>query len=325
MKEIAWINTGRAICMICVFVLHTESRFGIDTFAYSFFFMPFFLTFFFFVSGYLMLYNETIDYSKKLKSIVGKMLWPYFVFTTIIWIPKMLKHGQEISVGDYLLDVFGGTASWFIAALIVAELLILAFVKIFHKTFSFYYIFVGGGVFVLAQYLIQWNPNPFPCYYQLGLVNLIFLFLGAAYKRLEKWIEPRLSIYSLLLLSIVYFSILLLDLDMNGVEHVSDTIQWRMVLLDFFENVLGIVWILNLCLLLPSIPVLSYIGKNSIVFYFLSGAVPSVVGLVFNKIYPCHSYGMMLFVTLVSLLAVFPITYLLKNYFPLVINLFYKK
>lgn len=70
---------------------------------------------------------------------------------------------------------------------------------------------------------------------------------------------------------------------------------------------------------------LSYIGKNSIVFYFLSGAVPSVVGLVFNKIYPCHSYGMMLFVTLVSLLAVFPITYLLKNYFPLVINLFYKK
>ena len=100
-KQISWINIGRAICMCCVYFYHSENS-GMENLEYSYFFRPFFLEFFFFISGYLMLIpGKRLDIKHKLNSILSKMIWPYFVFTTIIWVPKMIKHGRDIDFERY--------------------------------------------------------------------------------------------------------------------------------------------------------------------------------------------------------------------------------
>lgn len=319
MKEIQWINTGRAICMICVFVLHSESRFGIDTFRYSYYFMPFFLTLFFFISGYLFLGNDTINYAKKVKSIFGKMIWPYFIFTSLIWIPKMLKYGKDISLYEYFVDVFGGTASWFIAALIVAQLVVLLVTKIFNIAFTHKYLLLGGILFLFSCYLRQKYPSSFPWFYQLGLLNIIYLFMGASYRRIENKMVKYYTIKNLVLMTLSYF--LLMKIDLN--YFVFDF--WTRASFDFIESVIGIVMMLNLCYLLPKIDVISYMGRNSIVFYFLSGASPTIIGYLFNILHFPHSYSMVLLVSFFSLMIIYPVTYILKRYLPFTIDLFYKK
>lgn len=62
-KEISWINTAKAICIILVYAYHSSVYFGYDTFSFKYY-SPFFVTSFFFISGYLvfskLIENKTI-------------------------------------------------------------------------------------------------------------------------------------------------------------------------------------------------------------------------------------------------------------------------
>jgi peptidoglycan/LPS O-acetylase OafA/YrhL len=51
-KQIYWINTLKAICMISVYVLHSEAYYGARV-TYGYFLYPFYVNAFFFISGYL--------------------------------------------------------------------------------------------------------------------------------------------------------------------------------------------------------------------------------------------------------------------------------
>ena len=75
---------------------------------------------FFFISGYLTKV-ETFDFKKTMTSIVKKLLFPYFLFSSIIFIPKHLIHGTEISLPVMLYEILGGFSSWFVAALAVTR------------------------------------------------------------------------------------------------------------------------------------------------------------------------------------------------------------
>lgn len=106
----------------------------------------------------MLIPGKRLDIKHKLNSILSKMIWPYFVFTTIIWVPKMIKHGRDIDIASYFVDVFGGTASWFIAALIVAELMILLLSCFLKDTRQ--YLIVGILTFAAAMVLKIYFPEP---------------------------------------------------------------------------------------------------------------------------------------------------------------------
>lgn len=58
MKEIYWINALKAICMISVYIVHSEEYYGTGGVSYGYVLRPFYVNAFFLVSGYLFLKKE---------------------------------------------------------------------------------------------------------------------------------------------------------------------------------------------------------------------------------------------------------------------------
>lgn len=78
---------------------------------------------FFFLSGYLMFKANGFNIKHKIKSIYRTLLLPYFIFTIAITITKTWVRGQQLVFPDFVTSIITGQASWFIAALITAELI----------------------------------------------------------------------------------------------------------------------------------------------------------------------------------------------------------
>lgn len=57
-KNIVWINSLKAICVIAVFLVHCELYYGFDAGVIDYLVHPFYVNAFFFVSGYLMLRKQ---------------------------------------------------------------------------------------------------------------------------------------------------------------------------------------------------------------------------------------------------------------------------
>ena len=121
MERVSWLDYGKCICMLMVIYSHTVylSTGEINTFLGLM--TPTRLLVFFFISGYLTKV-ETFDFKKTMTSIVKKLLFPYFLFSSIIFIPKHLIHGTEISLPVMLYEILGGFSSWFVAALAVSKI-----------------------------------------------------------------------------------------------------------------------------------------------------------------------------------------------------------
>ena len=51
--NITWIDTVKAVCMICVYLIHSQVYYGLGVADFGWMLIPFYVTAFFFVSGYL--------------------------------------------------------------------------------------------------------------------------------------------------------------------------------------------------------------------------------------------------------------------------------
>lgn len=322
-KQISWINTGRAICMCCVYFYHSEA-FGVENWEYSYFFRPFFLEFFFFISGYLMLVpDKALNVRHKLNSILSKMVWPYWIFTTIIWIPKMIRHGRDIDVASYFVDVFGGTASWFIAALIVAELIILLVSYIIKDTRQ--YLILGVLTFVAAIVLNKYFPEPQPWYYKSGMMGILFMAMGGCYRYYQNRLEYFFTWKNCMLAFFIYLIIMLADYNTFRYTPSTCAVSYECIPLGLIENIVGICFVLLLVRKIPSCSWFDYIGKNSLPFYFLSGACPTLAVALFKRIMPEAGYLTTFIVAFIAIAMAYMATFIIERYFPIMLNVLYKR
>ena len=121
-KRKHWIDLLRGFCMVAILLDHTEIYYTGDNIIGYNYYVANVLVAFFFLSGYLFYKDTPFSLQLKLKAIARYLLLPYFIFTTFIAIPKALAHGFDIP--ETLFSVLTGQASWFIAALIVAEIVL---------------------------------------------------------------------------------------------------------------------------------------------------------------------------------------------------------
>lgn len=63
-----------------------------------------------------------------------------------------------------------------------------------------------------------------------------------------------------------------------------------MDVLGYFFGFLGSVILIWFCKQLPQIKTLTFIGRNSICFYFMSGALPITLSAIVKRIYPDPSF-----------------------------------
>lgn len=142
-----WIDCLRGFCMMAILLFHAEIYYtGTSIIGYNLYVSDA-LYLFFMLSGYL-LYKKAgmIDIKYKLKSVLRNLLWPYFIFTSVMAVPKALAHGERVdNVWVLVQNVVTGQASWFIAALIVAEILFVITLRLCRGS-----LFALGSVCVLS-------------------------------------------------------------------------------------------------------------------------------------------------------------------------------
>lgn len=312
-KNIGWVNTGRALSMLGIYIAHCNFYYlNLDS-TILLFTNLFRIPFFYFISGFLFFRSlEKYSEKEKLKKIINKLIWPTIFFTSLIWLPKMLVHGKDTNFIFFVKDVLGGTASWFISSIIVGQLLLL-FVRKFIKNI-FFILGIGFIFFLLAFYLVKINPDPFPWYYKSGLMSFFFLSLGGVlfvyYDKIKKIIS-----YKLLIISFIISLIMHCFTFNNGIFQNISLVRYDNIPLGLFNNIIGIFFMLQLCHYIPEIKWLQYIGKNSMLFYFLGGGVPLLLGYIVKSYIPLQGYIMTICIIILSMAIVFPISYIINKYF----------
>ncbi len=326
-KNIAWINTLKAICIIAVFFVHCQSYYGASISEANQFVHTFYVNAFFFVSGYLLFWKQLSaprineDMHSYMLTGGGKLLFnnilfriilPSIIFSAIEFFPSCIIQGRGIDVGFALVKTIGGGTYWFTSALVVAELILLVLFLFRKKNIWFYTIaclclgiacmvlndlgLIRGGVWAWRQ----------------GMIALIFLAMGGLYWRYEKSIDKLMRWWFISPLAIIYIIVVLMFGRFSN--PLISTLEIQP--LGIVASVIACLLLVWLCKRLPDTKLLSFIGKNSIGFYFMSGALPVSLSLVAHKFMTISSVWIMLTMWLVCMVFAYVIVVIINHWFP---------
>lgn len=326
MKRIAWIDFLRGLCMIAILLDHTELYYaGVNIIDYGAY-VENALCIFFFISGYLFFGKN--DYRHKLYSILRCLLLPYFVFTLIIAVPKAVVHGYPIT--DGLVEILTGEASWFVSALIVAELLFLGILRLSRNKEGIM-IVCSAVSFVCCLLLLRLgnSTDSFIYYWNIdnALMAVPLLYLGWTYHKHERIFSKLNGIsFTVFILLIV---VIVKDYEYNySISMLVEPIavgNWLIFAIDIATTTLLMI---NLSKGLKSVcssvlmRAIECTGKRSLIYYFFCGAVPLTVSSVFDKFgFVYHgSYARVILVFLLVYFLTSVIAWIVYRYFPFLVK-----
>ena len=316
--NIFWIDNIRAICMTIIFYRHAEAYADIPSLFDNLTAM-YYVNGFFVVSGYLHFkkyLTKEINISEELKNIFFKMIIPVIFFPAIQIIPKYIffRH-QDISLFNIAAEIFGGTASWFVSALVSAKLLLIILFSLFRKRLLCYAV----STIVLAasaHYLTYIDPTPFPWFYKSGMAATLFMLFGGIIQHYDLASGKKLrfaSIISCIILAIWIFT----------------NFPAKAILRSCQINIWGIAVSFASCILLilvakhtPQNRVLDFIGRNSILFYFFCNSVPATLCTICKLLsIKTDSFLLPATVTIISMGLTSVLTFVINRYAPFLLDL----
>lgn len=322
MKErLHWVDALRGMCMLAILLYHTEMYYvGKELIDYDLYVTDS-LYMFFFLSGYLI-YKENgeLHLLKKVKSIVRTLLVPYLIFTSVIAVPKAFAHGNALDFTGIVWDIFSGSSSWFVATLIVAELLFVGTLRVVKG--NVVYLFIVSAAACVASFFYPKHVNEF-CFWQIdnALLAMGFLFLGYVFHKLEKCTDCYKK-YILCIAPIAWVALKIYvhanDIVMSiGFLKVSN---YYIFAVNVLVGILSFVY--SFKQIRYPIPFLEWIGRHSLVYYFLCGGVPLLIGKIFNKVGMAYNgnYLLVMLAFLAVIIVSTPIVALIYRYLPFAVG-----
>ena len=314
MNRIGWIDFLRGLSMMLILVFHTEVYYKEYDVTLYYIYVTNAIILFYFISGYLFYRPETFNLKKKLNAIARSLLFPYFIFTSLIAVPKLLVRQEAINLQEIVINIITGRASWFIAALIVGELF---FALLLTKTRGkITWLLTDAIACLIIYYVIPFNQHNY-WQWQDALLAVTFLSAGYIYHQYDNHFntinKPLYSLIFLLILIIIKVYEYHVDLPMRNiaVENVplflADCIVWLMLVISIIRYI-------------PRCKMIEWTGRHCIIYYFLCGGCPLIISIFFNKIglpYNNYLYRYLLALIAVYLLAT-TLTYLIYKYIPFI-------
>ena len=235
----------------------------------------------------------------------------FIVFSLFLGITKVLFRGESIDFILIIKNILTGNASWFISALIMCQLFLVIIryicnnriLLLFACTIPFLYISFTKNY---SNYSIIDGTS----------ISILFMYFGYLYKKTEKLLDSINNIYYIflaLILILLKITVFIYNLDMtfyyisidNYLIFLLDTLLWCIIIVKIVKQI----HIENIY-----ISYMEWIGKHTLVFYFLSGGVPLVITTFMHKLFSIHSnYSILLIVFLLVLITTTIISYLLFN------------
>jgi fucose 4-O-acetylase-like acetyltransferase len=306
LPRIKWIDLLRGFCMMAILWFHTEVYFTGQSLTPYELYVGNVLAVFFFLSGYLML-GRTLDIKQRISSIILRLIIPYFVFTTIIAVSKAILVHDNTTWKDIIISIVSGHASWFIAALILSQLLFILFLRITKG--KIIWLSIIAICCLVLSYFIGNTFKPYPYYYEQNLWHLneallacFVLFTGYLYRKYESYFN-NISILLSLFIIYIFLKIYIIYTDAQFILGPIIVSNYPIFIVDLLCAVLLMAGIFKH---LPSVRFIEWTGSHSLVYYFLCGAVPFIVSRLFHTTaLPRQSY--------LSILVVFCVVYIVST------------
>ena len=305
-QRMEWIDSARGLSMMAILLFHTEVYFtGGEIIPYNLYVCNSLLTFFF-ISGFLFRNPpKAFSLRRKLLAVTKGILLPYLIFTTAIAVPKSLMH-DDLPMQDAFLAIATGHASWFVAALIVAEIilaLLCHFAKgrkmvIFAACALPYLAIAAAYHFVDNSFLESINLW---CW-QNALMVLIFMFAGL-HLRETGMLQSLSSKKAICIMAAALLSVKAVEVR-YGLWMTLQPINVSSFALLLTDGLLGAVLILSVCQKLPKMRLVEYTGRHSLYYYFICGGVPLTVSTLL------HHFGIAYHGNYLIVLAAFTLVYI---------------
>lgn len=156
-----------------------------------------------------------------------------------------------------------------------------------------------------------------PFFVSRGMLACFFLGLGALYWKYETWFDRVINKYTILLFIALYLYIAYFcPVAPRFMVSMGD-----MDVLGYFFGFLGSVILIWFCKQLPQIKTLTFIGRNSICFYFMSGALPITLSAIVKRIYPDPSFWGVFLVFGLTLIGAYIASLVIVKYLPWMLDI----
>lgn len=266
MQHLFWLDAMKGVAMFLVVLSHAEHV----PLWLECFFTPFFLTSFFFASGYLF-QNPDKPFLLKLKIVrlIESLLIPYLIYWIASFVVAELFKGETvIAILTHWMESFvEGKKLWFISCLLCAELLMIACLSVSRNA----KVILCSGVFSLLVWKL--TPLSLPgerawCI-NIAFVAYFFMTLGYSFRKYESMFSFVLrNKYVISMIGTIYFTLVALDY-----AWVHNNVVFALnIFSDIYFFVLSSIMALA-CLYIvynkiPSYRFITYLGSNSLLIYF---------------------------------------------------------
>lgn len=305
-QRIIWVDTAKYTCIMFVMLSHLES----NTEFLSTLYTPFFLTVFFFVSGYV--YNEKYTFSQFMYKKFRGLFIPWLVFSVFnILLSQIISfnnHGSLLTeLGWNFLQVREhGDGVWFVAALFVAFIPFYFFIKWGNKrpdkrrniviAISFILSIISVAYTILMNpALLPWNSAALPWHIEYIFQAMFYMVLGYCFKTnyeivFDKYNTKRNRIICwcvyLLMVYIPYYA------DVQLPTFIGVAYQ-------YVCQFVGIITVISICKVIKTNRYIEYVGRNTLIYFAIHGKVYSLIQTILKK-FVGVIYGTILLNTLTS-------------------------
>ena len=326
-SRVEWIDIARAICIFCVILTHTATC--PDYFRW--FFSPFFMPMFFFLSGVVYKSSATIKIS--VINSVTKLLVPYFTFFIIATFVR-LNWIEAILAGDYaeLSRIFEarirsfvlGEGVWFLPCLFLVQIISTILIHVFTNKRHLLIIAIIslGYIFILNnQEIAPWSANT-------AILALGYFLLGYVFQNKLKGVElsGKRRFYGFCF-ALLYFLVLFAVNIMHKAPFNFDMHCNRFSSNPLWYIGLSLWGIAAVCVLSATIKhnsFLSFVGSSSLVIYLYHGysglfsrKLLNLIDITSESLLP--QYYTLIFAVL-SLLIALLISLFINKYTPILIG-----
>ena len=344
--RIAWADCAKFVCIMFVMLSHLEA----NTDVLLAFYQPFFLSTFFFVSGYV--YKHGGGFCKLIVKKAKGLLLPWFIFSLLNIIASQIlsfnKQGSLVSELSWnFLQIRGkGDEIWFLPALFLAFVPFYFFVDWYKKSklsIKKKAVLITAVSFSLSlisllytklmnPMVLPWESVALPWHFEYFLQAAFFMWLGYLFKEFaEKYFDKINRFVMCITLLAIYLGVVYIPeiLQIN-----KDAVAFSVVY-NYVSAILGIGVVVAFCKIIKLNKYISYIGQNTIICFALHGKVYSLIQTLLHK-FADSIYTVILentlysilfsvvFTILLSLILIIP-AYIINRWFPFVLGKSLKK
>ena len=277
-KRIEWVDIGKFICIMFVMLSHLDS--GSDML--DKFYRPFFLTVFFFLSGYV--YRQPETFSEHIKNKVRGLFIPWLIFSHLNILLSMIfsfKGNRNLSefIWNWLQIRGKGDGIWFVAALFVAYIPFYFIIKQNKPIKTCVVAFCLSLASVIythimpAEYL-PWNSTALPWHLEYIFQAMLWMVLGYYFKQYGENLFDKLNtVRNRILIWLIYI-----------VMAYIPNISGGGIALSYIRSVLGITAIIAVCKVIKNNKYISFVGSNTLTYFALHGKIYTIIQKILEKV-----------------------------------------